>query len=132
MLPTFADLAGIEWPEKLPIDGKSFAPILKSKEHNERKWILAMGSHSGMVGDDGMIRNWYSFRDRVIRGKQYKVYVDTLKQIHRLYDMIGDPYELNNLIYSASFLEVLSVLAPIMLAKFKEVNNSYPLPHQWS
>ena len=24
------------------------------------------------------------------------------------------------------------VLAPIMLAKFKEVNNSYPLPHQWS
>jgi len=27
---------------------------------------------------------------------------------------------------------IQSVLAPIMLAKFKEVNNCCPLPHQWS
>ncbi len=27
---------------------------------------------------------------------------------------------------------IFGVLAPIMLAKFKEVNNSCPLPHQWS
>ncbi len=28
--------------------------------------------------------------------------------------------------------KLICVLSPIMLAKFKEVNNSFPLPHQWS
>ena len=99
ILPTFLDLAGLEVPENLKVDGKSFSGVIHSKENFSQKgWILAMGSQGGKVGDDGMIRNWYEFRDRTLRDERYKIYVDTLKNINRIFDLESDPHELNNLI----------------------------------
>ncbi|RLD70022.1 MAG: N-acetylgalactosamine 6-sulfate sulfatase [Bacteroidetes bacterium] len=107
VFPTLVHLAGIPIDEEIPLDGHSFAPALMSDVHTGRSSILAMGSHPGRIGDDGMIRNWYPFRDRVLRDKRYKVYVDTLKQIHRLYDLLKDPQEKENLIGESDMEEIL-------------------------
>ena len=101
ILPTFLDLAGLEIPGGLKVDGKSFSGVIHSKETSGQKdWILAMGSRGGRIGDDGMIRNWYEFRDRTLRDERYKIYVDTMKNINRIFDLKNDPYELYNLITS--------------------------------
>jgi len=107
LFPTLADLAGIELPVDAHLDGISFAPVLNAGGKGERDWILAMGSLAGRVGEDGMIKNWYRFRDRALRNKQYKVYVDTLQQIHRLYDLENDPFERRNLVEEPGLEEVL-------------------------
>ena len=107
LFPTLADLAGVELPGDANLDGISFAPVLQPGGEGEREWILAMGSLPGRIGKEGMIRNWYSFRDRAIRDKQYKVYVDTLRQIHRLFDLKNDPLEKNNLVEDPGMKEVL-------------------------
>lgn len=107
LFPTLADLAGVELSAATQLDGISFAPVLEPGGEGEREWILAMGSLAGRVGDDGMIRNWHSFRDRAIRDKRYKVYVDTLRQINRLFDLEKDPQERENLVEDPEMKEVL-------------------------
>ena len=107
IFPTLADLAGVELPADASLDGISFAPVLKPGGKGEREWILAMGSLAGRLGDDDMIRNWHSFRDRAIRDKRYKVYVDTLRQINRLFDLEKDPLERENLVEDPGMKEVL-------------------------
>ena len=118
VFPTLADLAGVELPAELEMDGTSFAPVLHDGGEGEREWILAMGSHSGRVGEDGMIRNWYLFRDRVIRNTQYKAYVDTLQNINRLFDLERDPLERSNLVDDPAMEQVL--------AGFQEVVRELP------
>jgi hypothetical protein len=82
-----------------PIEGTSFASILRGEEiGSPRNWILSMGGHPASIGSDGRIKNYFSYRDRVIRDERYNVYIDTLKQIYRIYDLEKDPYETNNLI----------------------------------
>ncbi len=108
LFPTLVDLSGTQMNEDPPLDGHSFAPVLRAESHPGRSSILAMGSHPARIGEDGMIKNWYPFRDRVLRDKRYKIYLDTLKQIHRLYDLQGDPLENNNLIHEEGNEEILS------------------------
>ena len=101
MLPTFAELGGAKIPKKDTIDGKSFAPLILGKaDDSPRKWIMALGSHPSSIRD-GRVVNYFSFRDRVIRDKRYKVYVDTtIKVIYELYDLKSDLGERNNLLNS--------------------------------
>ena len=40
-LPTLADLAGARIPEENPLDGKSFAPLLKGEKYQEHEWIFS-------------------------------------------------------------------------------------------
>jgi len=70
-LPTFADLAGAEVPEDRIIDGRSFAPQLKGRKGNPRKWAY--------VQRDG--KAW-------IRTQRWKLYTDG-----RFFDMKNDPHE---------------------------------------
>ena len=63
-LPTLCELAGIELPTDIPIDGVSFSPQLYGKSKNPRKWIY----------------NWYSIHNKpkqlkqFVRTSQYKLY----------------------------------------------------------
>ena len=101
LLPTFAELGGAEVPPNLVIDGKSFAPLLLGQaDDSPREWIMALG-HGPAIQDEQGVRGKHDYTDRVIRDKQYKVWVETNKQITQLYDLLADPLEQNNLLESA-------------------------------
>ncbi len=120
ILPTFADLGRTELPKKYIYDGKSFKDILiGKKKHSGRNWILTMGSHPAKILD-GRVSNVHLFRDRALRDKRYKVFVDTLKKISHIYDIKNDKHEKNNLINSKSE-EIIKVLN-----KFKTIIDSLP------
>jgi arylsulfatase A-like enzyme len=106
--PTLLDLAGLATSLDARIEGVSFAPLLRGEESGgTRDWILSMGGHPAMIGRDGRVKNYFSFRDRVIRDGRYKVYIDTLKQLHRIYDLQSDPYEEINLLEDPEFNRAL-------------------------
>ncbi|WP_372935473.1 sulfatase-like hydrolase/transferase [Seonamhaeicola sp.] len=106
--PTLLDLAGVEKQSGFKIDGHSFAKVLTQKStSSERNYILSMGGLPGHINKEGWLENAILFRDRVLRNEKYKVYVDTLQQITRLFDMEKDPYETNNLIDDAEMEQVL-------------------------
>ena len=122
--PTLLDLAGVKHNSGYNIDGKSFANILSGKDKNgSRNWALSMGSHVAKIGKDGRVNNYFSFRDRIIRDEKHKIYVDTLKQIYRIFDMENDPYETQNLISEKNMTEVLSKFQSILNDIPKQDNN---------
>lgn len=71
ILPTFGDLAGVSPPEELSVDGSSFAPRLRGKGAEHRRWVYA--EHRG--------QSW-------VRTRRWKLYDDG-----RLYDMRSDSRE---------------------------------------
>ena len=100
LLPTFIELSGAETPSDLIIDGRSIAPLLLGKaEDSPRDWIMALGHYRAKVDEKG-IRGLHDYASRVIRDKQYKVWVDENRTITRLHDLKLDPLEELNLIQS--------------------------------
>ncbi len=100
ILPTFCELAGAELDPAYTYDGYSFAPlILGQKQDSERESIMALGGHFAMLKND-RITSVHKFRDRVIRDKNYKAYIDTSCQISEIIDFNSDFDEMNNLIDS--------------------------------
>ena len=121
MLPTFADLGGIKVPKHLEIDGKSFAShLLGNSNDSNREWTMALGSRAGMIGENGKAKNVHTFRDRVIKDKNYKAFVNTDKEIYEIFEFNKDLNEENNLISSSS-KEVKKAIQ-----KFQDVVNSLP------
>ncbi|MEP3836194.1 MAG: sulfatase-like hydrolase/transferase [Algibacter sp.] len=109
VLPTLLDLAGVEQQPEYKIDGHSFANVLTDKAtKSERDYMLSMGGLPAHINKEGWLENAMQFRDRVLRNEKYKVYVDTLQNIHRLYNLENDPYETENLIGDAEMKPVLS------------------------
>ena len=120
LLPTFVELGGGSIPQGLKLDGKSIAPlILGQPQEVRRDWILAMGYGAGIRDNKGF-RGRDDFTDRVMRDKRFKVWVDTDRNIHKLFDLASDPLEQSNLISS----ERLDVKAAI--EKFKGVLDTMP------
>ncbi len=116
MLPTFAELGGAGIPKRDTIDGMSFAPLILGKMlDSQRRWIMAMGSHPSIIRN-GKVENYFTFRDRVIRDKKYKAYIDTTKVICELYDLASDPGEENNIINSdkPEIKEVLKKITAVL------------------
>lgn len=100
MLPTFAELGGAKLPSDV-VDGHSIAPLILGKtQDSTRDWIMAMGGGGGTVDENGRVANVHEYRDRVIRDKQYKLWIDTDRKSIRLHDLLADPVEENNLIDS--------------------------------
>ncbi|QZT38076.1 sulfatase-like hydrolase/transferase [Halosquirtibacter xylanolyticus] len=100
ILPTFCDLAGASKNKKYKYDGYSFVPLLNGNTNEtKRSWIVALGSNGGHF-ENGRLVNSHSYRDRSIRNKRYKAYVDTLGQVYELIDLKNDFYEHHNLIRS--------------------------------
>jgi arylsulfatase A-like enzyme len=101
LLPTFAELAGTKAPSDLPIDGVSIAPLLLGKaKDSPRKWIMALGHGAARLDEKG-VRGKVDYTERVIRDKQYKVWVSEQRNISQLYDLRSDPFEEHNLIGSS-------------------------------
>jgi len=100
--PTFLDLAGAGAPTGHAVDGKSFAALLRGESgDSSREWILAMGGHSGTIDPgSGRVANVFSFRDRVIRDKRYKLLVGTDRKPAKLFDLQQDPTEKSNILKS--------------------------------
>ena len=120
LLPTFVELAGGKIPEDLIIDGKSLAPlILGDKNYKPREWIMSIGESAGQITKDG-VRNKDAFGKRVIRDKQYKVWVSNQKKIDRLHDLKIDPLEKTNLLNSDKSEHKLA------LKKFQAIVDSLP------
>ncbi len=135
MLPTFAELAGVTLKTGDSIDGRSFAPLIMDKDDDSpRQWIMAMGSHPAVIRN-GRVENFFPFRDRVIRDKRYKVFVDTMRNISGLYDLRSDPQEENNLILTndpdpgkilGKYKDIINLL-PVRDAnpKYRKLDTSY-------
>jgi arylsulfatase A-like enzyme len=98
LLPTFVDLGGGKLPDDLKIDGVSFAPVILDKAKDSgREWIMALG-HGPAILDEKGIRGVNDFASRVIRDKQFKVWVSEEQKITRLHDLSADPWEETNLL----------------------------------
>jgi arylsulfatase A-like enzyme len=109
IFPTFADLGGVSVSNEQEIDGKSFAPLLLGETKvSSRDWIMALGSNAATL-EKGRVKNIYEFRDRVIRNKRFKAFVNTNQKINEIFDLSVDLEEVNNLIDSED-PEVVSAL----------------------
>jgi len=98
LLPTFAEVGGAELPSEYVIDGVSFAPlILGETAEGAREWIMAMGGGPATYDPDGRVINVYRYRDRVIRNKRFKLYIETDRSPAKLVDLVNDPAELYNI-----------------------------------
>jgi len=69
VLPTLCDFGGADLPTDRPIDGRSFAPLLRGEPFQEREWCFAY------LGDG-----------RILRTKRYLLEQNTPHRFGRLYD----------------------------------------------
>jgi len=95
LLPSFAELAGAKLPGGVQFDGKSFVQhILGNSADSKREWIMAMGGGDAKLSEAGVENSW-QFRDRVIRDKRLKLYVNATNNTdyEKLIDLENDPLE---------------------------------------
>ncbi|MEM9346760.1 MAG: sulfatase-like hydrolase/transferase [Planctomycetota bacterium] len=120
--PTFVELAGTRIPDKYTIDGKSFALLLKGEaDDSPRDWIMSMGGKPAKLSEGRVVpRDPYD--DRVLRDKQFKVWVDHSGEIVRLHDMLKDPWEETNLLA----IGTLTAEQSAAVDKFKAVLATFP------
>jgi len=120
LLPTFCEFAGVEPDANYTYDGYSFAPVILGKEEQtKRDWMMSLGSHPAKI-ENGRVVNAFEYRDRVIRDKNYKAYVDTTGVIYELVDVKNDFYEQTNIIDSEN------ADAKKALEKFRDVVKAMP------
>lgn len=114
IFPTSLDLAGVEpkkeWlvgGELLKIDGYSFKDVLlKGKDDSNRKWILGMGGGNNASLTENGVENQFLFRDRVLRNKRYKLYINSKREPEKFFDLLSDYEESNNLLDSLNTEEL--------------------------
>lgn len=107
LLPTFLDIAGREVPSGQITDGVSFKEVIYGDTSDtDRSWILSMGGQNNARLTEKGVENEYRFRDRVLRNKRYKLYVDTQGQPAQFYDLETDPTEQQDLSDNLSSEEV--------------------------
>jgi N-acetylglucosamine-6-sulfatase len=96
--PTFAALAGL--PPPADVDGRSFAPLLDARMHNDpSSWRSAFEISHWAARPEGeslyqTVTPVPAFR--AVRTQRY-LYVEYETKEHELYDLKKDPYELRNL-----------------------------------
>ncbi len=99
LFPTFINLAGIDAPDSLLLQGHSFADALHDPTNpGNRDWVLSMGFGPARLTEDGVVPV-QSFTDRAVRGARYKLWVEDGEST-ALYDLETDPGEANNLLLS--------------------------------
>ncbi len=100
ILPTFAELGKGKIPDGTVVDGKSFAAlILGQAEDGPRSWIMSMGGGPAVLRG-GRVVPKLPYDDRVLRDKRFKLWVGTDRKPEKLFDLVTDPWEEQNLIDS--------------------------------
>jgi len=120
ILPTFADLANAKIPDGYQLDGKSFAQyITGQRKDGKRSSILSMGGRNEAAVSEVGVENKFAFRDRVIRDKQYKLYVKATQPLafEKLIDLLNDPDEKVNLLDSKDPQVIAAKQALIKVAR---------------
>jgi len=93
--PSFLDLAEVAVKGKV---GTSFYDILKDPSiATKRDWVMSMGGGNHAALTSKGVENQYRFRDRVIRDKQYKLYVNSDREAEKFFDLLSDPFEKKDL-----------------------------------
>ena len=80
---------------------------------------MALGHGAAKLDEKG-VRGQADFSSRVIRDKQFKVWIDENKKIIRLHDLLKDPFEEDNLIESTDTKHIIAI------NKFQSVVDSMP------
>lgn len=116
--PSFLDIAGVTVKGK---EGTSFYDILKDPSiTTKRDWVMSMGGGNHAALTNNGVENQYRFRDRVIRDKQYKLYVNSNREADKFFDLLFDPFEKEDLMQELHIdnrKERLEVLLNIILAQ---------------
>lgn len=104
MVPTFAALGGAKLPDNFVFDGVSLSDVILGKSlDSPRQWIMAMGGNAkgsaAQLSEKGL-ENEYSFRDRVVRDKEYKLFISSQRKPEKLVNILDDPDEKTNLLDS--------------------------------
>jgi arylsulfatase A len=85
--PTLAEIAGIEIPDELQLDGQSFAPQLRGDGSSLRDWLYMWWYRNNDPGGTGP-------GNEFARTHRYKLYSD-----NRFYDLQLDPLEQKPIVY---------------------------------
>lgn len=136
ILPTFAELAGAKLPAGRVVDGKSFAPLILGKtKEGPREWILSMGGGPAALRD-GRVQPALEYDDRVIRDKDYKLWINANRKPVKLYKINGDAWEEKNLIDStdpqdrAALLRLSAIAAKFPAKDAAPIYEKNP-PQKW-
>ena len=104
--PTLLDITGCKDDGKYPMDGKSFKPVLENKvDYIDGKIGMSMGCYNATISSDDRVINRQDFKDRVVIGPKYKVYLSQERTVERVYNMLVDETEKNNLIGNKAEVE---------------------------
>jgi arylsulfatase A-like enzyme len=99
IFPTFIEMAEAKVPDNIVIDGVSQAKLFTGETVNsQRDWILSMGGGNNAALSEKGVENKYHFRDRVIRDKEYKLFVSPERKPEKLGNLKQDPAEKHNLL----------------------------------
>ena len=97
-LPTLCETAGVEVPEHLKVDGRSFLPQLQGKRGNPREWIYCWYSRNGGPEGSEWVRNQ---RYKLYRtGEFYDISKDVLEQ-HPLADPTPKEMQVHTMLQQA-------------------------------
>jgi arylsulfatase A-like enzyme len=110
LAPTFIDLAGGSIPES--VNGMSLLPLLKDDNATWRDDLL-FEHWPTEEGVGSMVPEFYA-----VRNAEWK-YVEYVTGDKELYDLVNDPYELNNLAGKRDHQEIEAALA-VRLAELKK------------
>jgi len=103
--PTIAELAGVTIPGE--VDGLSFMPLLRKEETTWRDAFLFEHFQELDTEEEGLTSAIPTFHG--VRTPDWK-YVEYESGEKELYDLVNDPFEMENLIYDSSNADIVSSL----------------------
>jgi len=112
LAPTFADLAGA--PVPVDVDGTSFLSLFNDGGDMEWRSDFLFEHWPTNEGDGSLVPEFYG-----VRTTEWK-YVEYVTGEHELYDLVNDPYELENLFGLPGYEEIAAQLAEALATKMAE------------